>query len=201
MPMEKMRESLNPDNKFREFEAVAVEGTGVRESLRDITAQCLSVLKQRQNIVLDEEEASERLGVGAGALSAAPSRPGAVSAPVLDVVQDCKWSWRGIGVGSGTVTVKSQRNERGDLEYNLQASYKILISSKSLKRTLRFVSEETREVDGIERTFYMLRDTARDKKPVSVLVEKSESNPALFLVYDGVGGEIRVGQPGAKNPF
>jgi hypothetical protein len=201
MPLEKLRESLNPHGKYKEFEAVAVEGTGVRESLREITAQCLAVLKQRQNIVLDEEEASERLGVGAGQLGTAPARPGAVAAPQLEVVSDCKWSWRGIGIGSGTVTLKTQRNDRGDLEYNLQASYKVLGSSKSMKRILRFVNEEKRDTELGEKTFYLLRDTARDKKPVSMLVEKTDTNPNIFLIYDGIGGEIRVGPAGIKNPF
>jgi hypothetical protein len=161
----------------------------------------LAVLKQRQNIVLDENEASERLGVSAGQLGAAPSRPGAANAPVLEVVQDCRWTWRGIGIGSGTITLKAQRNDRGDLEYNLQASYKALLSSRSMKRILRFVNEETRETDGGEKAFYMLRDTARDKKPVSVMIEKTNNNPQLFMIYDGIGGEIRVGPAGFKNPF
>jgi signal recognition particle receptor subunit beta len=201
MPLEKLRESLNPTGKYVEFEAVAVDGTGVRESLRDITAQCLAVLKERQNIVLDEEEASERLGVGAGALQSPPQRAGGQSLPMIDVAQDSRWSWRGIGIGSGTVTIESRRSDSGDIEYSLKASYKVLFSSRSMIRTVRFVNEEKRETESGERTFYLLKDRPKDKKPVSVLVEKTDSEPHVFMIYDGIGGEIRVGPSGVKNPF
>lgn len=201
VPLDKLQAALNPEGKFVEFEAVATEGEGVRETLREISSQCLKRLQSSANIVSDEQVVQERLGVAPGA-GGRPVSATDRNAPELSVSQTSSFRWRGMGVGSGNVSITSSRNERGEVEYSLVTKHKVFGMGKSLKRTLRYVGEDRREEDGIERVYYVLRDASsgRDKAPVAVFIEKM-TNPKVYMMYPGVMGEVRVGPKGEAIPL
>jgi len=200
LPLETMRQHLNPQGKYSEYEAVATEGTGCRESLRDVASQLLAKLNANNNIVSDEAIVTERLGVAAvaGGGIAAPSIADR-QAPELTVTQATRFVWNGIGIGKGTARLSSTRNDRGEMEYNLSTDHKVFgVSKRSLKRTMRYVGEDTRQTETLERTFIVLRDASagRGQAPVAAFVEKGGGTPRLYLVYPGIGGEIKAGPDG-----
>lgn len=201
VPLEKLRAALNPEGKWVEFEAVATDGTGVRETLREISSQCLKKLQSQANIISDEQIVQERLGV-AGGPGGRPASLADRNAPELNVSQLSGFRWRGMGVGSGEVTISSNRNERGEVEYSLTSKHKILGMGRALNRTLRYVGEDRREDEGVERTYYVLRDASsgREKAPIAVFVEKM-TNPKIYLMYPGFLGEVRVGPKGEAIPL
>lgn len=198
VPLEVMRRNLNPEGKFSEYEAVATEGIGCRESLRDVAGQLLKKLNATANIVSDEAVVTERLGVAGAGLAATGGSISDRQAPELEISQPSKFVWHGIAVGSGEVSLSSSRNERGEMEYALVTNHKILISKKNLIRTMRYVGEDKRQVNGVDRTFLVLRDASagRGMAPVAGFVEKSGGVPRLYLVYPGIGGEVKVGPEG-----
>lgn len=159
VPLEKMRQALNPEGKFQESEAVATDGTGVRETLREISMQCLKKLQSSANIVSDEVIVQERLGVTNDDLSR-PVRPLSAfdrNAPEITVSQASTFKWRGMAVGGGGVRLSSTKNDRGETEYALETEHRVLGMSRSLKRALRYVGEESIEDNGMERSYFNLR--------------------------------------------
>jgi mutual gliding-motility protein MglA len=194
-----LRKSLNPQGRFLEYEAVATEGTGCRESLRDVASQLLKKLNSTQNIVTDEAIVTERLGVAgaAGGPSVPPSHTDR-KAPELRVSQTSKFHWRGFGVGTGEVTLRSSQNERGETVYDLATEHRILGSKRSIKRSMRYVGEDKQNVDGIEHNLVVLRDASagRGAAPVAAFVEKGRGADRIYLVYPGIAGEIKVGPEG-----
>src|SRR5690606_12620947 len=97
LPLETMRQHLNPEGKYAEYEAVATEGAGCRESLRDVAGQLLKKLNSTANIVSDEQVVTERLGV-AGAGVGMPAGPSVSDrqAPELDITQPSRFVWNGL---------------------------------------------------------------------------------------------------------
>lgn len=199
LPLEKLRQALNPQGKYAEYEAVATDGTGCRESLRDVSSQLLKKLNEKQNIVSDEEVVAERLGVAGGGAGGGGDR----NAPEFNFNQDSKFHWHGIGVGSGVVSLASGRNERGEMEYALESNHRILVSKRKLKRTMRYVGEDKRMVDGFDRTYHVLRDASagRGQAPVAAFIEKGSGQPRLYLIYPGIAGEVKVGPEGESIPL
>jgi signal recognition particle receptor subunit beta len=202
LPLDVLQRALNPHGKYAEYEAVATEGTGCRESLRDVCSQLLKKLNAEKNIVTDEEVVQERLGVGGGGIAMPRASTADRNAPELKINQDSKFHWRSLGVGSGEVKLTSARNERGEMEYALVSEHRMLGMKKSLKRTMRFVGEDKRSVEGVERTYIVLRDASAGKgvAPVAGFVDKSAGTPRLYLVYPGFAGEVKVGPEGEVVP-
>lgn len=206
MPLDELRAALNPGGKYPDYEAVATDGTGCRESLRDVSGQILKKLNATANIVSDEQVVSERLGV-AGAPAAGGNAGPAVSqadqrAPELSVSQDSSFTWFGLKAGSGDVTLNSRRNDRGEMEYDLATNHKILGLSKKLTRMMRYVGEDKQNVDGVDRTYQVLRDaSASGGKRVAAYVEKGQGMDRIYLVYPGAIGEIKVSPAGEGSPF
>ncbi|MCX7625087.1 MAG: ADP-ribosylation factor-like protein, partial [Candidatus Sumerlaeaceae bacterium] len=105
MPLDQLRSHLNPLGRFVEFEAIATEGIGVRETLREIASQVLARLKENANIVMDEEIIGERLGV----LPAADEEEGSERSgrsrgeqvPSIESTQLSHWLRHNLRVGSG----------------------------------------------------------------------------------------------------
>lgn len=207
LPLEQLREALNPHGKYVEYEAVATDGTGCRESLRDVAGQILKKLNATANIVSDEEVVSERLGVGGNAptASVASSAPSASDrrAPEISVTQDTAFSWNGLKLGSGDVVLASRKNENDEVEYDLLAKYRLVGMSKEIQRTMRYVGEDTQTVDGINRTYTVLRDATASSttKRVAVFVEKGSGMERVYIVYPALLGEIKAGPAGETNPF
>lgn len=205
LPLETLQQALNPGGKYPEYEAVATDGTGCRESLRDVAGQILKKLNATANIESDESVVTERLGVS-GASLAAPG--GGIShadkaAPEISVSQTCQFVWNGIKVGKGETVIGFHRNERGEMEYDLDVKYKIIGQNRTMKRTMKYVGEDKLIVDGIERIYYVMRDVTAGqiKTPVAVFVEKGKGMQRVFLVYPGIAGEIKVGPVNEANPF
>lgn len=207
LPLEELRAALNPEGKFPEYEAVATDGTGCRESLRDVAGQILKKLNATANIVSDEQVVSERLGV-AGSGPAADSGTAKVSqadqrAPELGIVQDSAFTWNGMKLGSGEIRLESRRNDRGEMEYDLNTGHRVFGMKKSLKRMMRYVGEDTHTADGVDRTYHVLRDATAGVggKRVAAYVEKGQGMDRIYLVYPAVAGEMKAGPDGESNPF
>ncbi len=209
LPLDQLQAALNPGGKYSEYEAVATEGDGCRESLRDVASQVLKKLNSTANIVSDEQVVTERLGVAGGTAAAGKSGASApVShadrrAPQISIDQDTVFSWNGIKLGSGDVRLESRKNDREEVEYNLSTKHKVLGLSKSLSRMMRYVGEDKQTVDGIERTYHVLRDatSSSDGKRVAAFVEKGHGMDRIYLVYPGIAGEMKAGPEGEANPF
>lgn len=208
VPLDQLRAALNPGEKYPEYEAVATDGTGCRESLRDVAGQILKKLNATANIVSDEQVVSERLGVaGASKTSGESADESRVSqsdqrAPELNVAQDSAFTWNGLKLGSGDVVLDSRRNDRDEMEYDLSSTHKILGMSKKLGRLMRYVGEDKQNVDGVERTYHVLRDaTGTGSNRVAAYVEKGQGMDRIYLVYPGMAGEIKVSPAGEGNPF
>lgn len=204
LPVETLHQDLNPESRWPEFDAVATEGVGVRETLREVSMQILRRLNATANIVSDEEIVGERLGVlpVAGEPGVADQRgtrqaPG--RNPDLALTQRSQVQWNGIGVGSGVLTIETQVGENGTCEYLLTSDHKILGMKRGFTRMLKYVGEDTRQAGGLRRTFHILRDlnTSRDVVPISAYMEKSD-NPRLYVVYPGIAGEVKIGPRGEK---
>jgi hypothetical protein len=58
-------------------------------------------------------------------------------------------------------------------------------------------------VDGIDRTYHVLRDatTGTDGKRVAAFVEKGQGMDRIYLVYPALMGEMKAGPEGESNPF
>lgn len=206
MPLDQLRAHLNPLGKFVEFEAIATEGIGVRETLREIASQVLARLKENANIIMDEEIIGERLGV----LPAAEEEEGgerqgrarSEQAPPIECSQLSHWLWHNLRVGSGTVAITTVTEENGQALYHLTAEYRILGRRRTLDRRLKYIGEDRRELFGVEHSYYFLRDTAtsRDTVPVTCYVEKG-GIARIYLIYRGFAGEIKVGPPHEPLPF
>lgn len=209
LPLDQLRAALNPNGKYPDYEAVATEGDGCRESLRDVASQILKKLNSTANIVSDEQVVTERLGVaGGGAAGSTGGEAGPVShadrrAPQLTIDQDSSFAWNGMKLGSGDIRLDSRKNDRGEMEYNLVTKHKILGMGKSLTRLMRYVGEDKQSVDGIERTYHVLRDATAGAggKRVAAFVEKGQGMDRIYLVYPGAIGEMKAGPAGESNPF
>lgn len=205
LPLETLQQALNPGGKYPEYEAVATDGTGCRESLRDVASQTLKKLNATANIESDEGIVTERLGVSGTNLSQTGGFASIAdkAAPELSVTQPSQFVWNGFKIGKGDSVILSQRNSRGEMEYDLNVKYKILGRSRVIKRTLKYVGEDKLIVDGVDRTYFVMRDVGggQGQTPVAVFVEKGKGIQRIFLVYPGIGGEIKVGPMGETNPF
>ncbi len=208
VPVEQLEQALNANGEWKSFESVATEGTGVRETLREISSQILQRLQQRANIVSDEELVIERITgsgtgdeVSAAGSSSASSRQTVHVGPPMEISQKSTVTWRGITVGSGTLTLSSMQNDRGETEYALATNHMVCLLRRHFVRTMRYVGEDRHEGDGVERVFHVLRDlaTSREAAPVSAYVEKS-GNPRVYLVYPGIAGEMKIGPEGEAIP-
>jgi len=209
LPLEQLQAALNPGGKYPEYEAVATEGDGCRESLRDVAGQILKKLNATANIVSDEQVVHERLGVAGGSNTPSGGTP-AVSpvshadrrAPELRVDQESAFTWNGMKLGSGEVRLESRKNDRGEMEYDLTSNHKIIGMSKSFTRLMRYVGEDKQNVDGMDRTYHVLRDaTTGDGKRVAAFVEKGQGMDRIYLVYPAMIGEMKCGPEGESNPF
>jgi signal recognition particle receptor subunit beta len=209
MPLDELRAALNPQGKYPDYEAVATDGTGCRESLRDVAGQILQKLNATANIVSDEQLVTERLGVAGGGSASADATDEARTsqadqrAPQLTILQDSAFAWHGIGIGSGEIRLDSRRNDRGEMEYDLNTEHKVLGLGKKLTRLMRYVGEDKQTVDGLERTYHVLRDATAGSggKRVAAYVEKGHGVDRIYLVYPGLAGEIKAGPAGENNPF
>jgi signal recognition particle receptor subunit beta len=207
--LDQLRAALNPGGKYPDYEAVATDGTGCRESLRDVAGQILQKLNATANIVSDEAVVTERLGVaGAGVAKAGTGDEGRVSqadqrAPELTILQDSGFSWNGMRLGSGEIRLDSRRNERGEMEYDLASDHKVLGMGKKLVRVMRYVGEDKQVADGLERTYHVLRDATAGAggKRVAAYVEKGQGMDRIYLVYPGIAGEMKASPAGEDNPF
>lgn len=211
LPLDELRAALNPEGKYPEYEAVATDGTGCRESLRDVAGQILQKLNATANIASDEQVVSERLGVAGTATAGAPASAGADApvsqsdqrAPQLTVIQDSAFSWNGMKLGGGEIQLESRRNDRGEMEYDLRSKHRVLGLGKSLERLMRYVGEDRQTVDGVERVYHVLRDASAGSggKRVAAYVEKGQGMDRIYLVYPAVAGEMKAGPAGETNPF
>lgn len=206
LPVEELRAHLNPLKRFVEFEAIATEGVGVRETLREVASQVLAKLKENANIIMDEEIIGERLGVLPAADDEEESEKARSTtqenAPQIEYSQLSSWRWHGLKVGTGTVTIVTFVEENGQVFYELTADYRILGSKRTLSRKLKYIGEDRREHFGVERAYHFLRDTAtsREAAPVTAYVEKA-TIPRIYLIYPGFAGELKVGPPDEAMPF
>lgn len=212
LPVEDLESYLNPKHEFMSFEAVATEGKGVRETLREVSSQVLKRLNATANIVSDEELVGERLGVAPGAGLPSETETAAAGTPIsprrqpteadknapdLEIMQTSRFFWRGIAVGSGTVSLSTLREESGIVEYALTSNHKIMGIRRSIVRTLSYIGEDRRVTpEGAEKIYYVLRDSGGGKSaPISTFVQKKVS-PRIYLVYQALVGEMKVGPEG-----
>lgn len=203
LSLEELRRDLNPDGKYPDFEAIAPDGVGVRETLRDLCGQILKKLNATANIVSDEQEVGERLGLiqapeaGVMAEGVAPVDSAAKSAPSLDVRQKSKVLWNGVPLGSGELTLATSKNDQGINEYSLSSEHKVLVMKRSFWRAMKYVGEDRRTVNGMDVTYYVLRDTAgtRDTAPLTAFIEKKD-RPKVYVIYPGMAGEMKIGPAG-----
>ncbi|GIX43800.1 MAG: hypothetical protein D6691_03460 [Candidatus Hydrogenedentota bacterium] len=208
LPVAELEARLNPDKRFVQFEAIATEGIGVRETLREIASQVLKKLNETANIVTDEEIVGERLGVlppveeEEKPASSSKLKAASQGGPQIEYEQTSRWSWRGIPIGEGEVSIHTVTQKDGSVNYELRANYRVLLRKRQLNRTLKFIGEDRREILGDTHTYYFLRDTAtsRDTVPVTVYVEKG-TIPRIYMIYPGIAGDIKVGPSGEFNPF
>ncbi|PKO19662.1 GTPase [candidate division BRC1 bacterium HGW-BRC1-1] len=205
--IEKLEATFNPHGRLKSFEAVAVDGDGVRDTLREMCALVLKRLKEQTHIESDEEMVESRLlGSGdQGQTSEASSetkdesrRPLRVGPPI-EMQQTSKVYWRGMGVGTGIITISSMQNERGETEYTLSSNHRILGFNRHFVRTLRFVGEERLKVGVVEVDHYVLQDSGSDDNhiPISAYIEKTPAQRA-YLAYAGMLGEIRFAPEGGE---
>lgn len=205
MPIAELHKDLNPFGKFVEFEAVATDGTGVRESLRELSSQILRKLNQTANITSDEQEVGERLGLLGSPPEAASTpvaqqtatTPGGRTVPELRVTQRSGLRWRGIDLGKGTLDISSLRTDQGDFEYTLTSNHRIAGIKRSFVRSIKYVGEDRRKLNGRELVFYVFRDVTPGMKPASVFVEKAD-RPRVYLEYAGIFGDISVAPEGEQ---
>jgi hypothetical protein len=104
-------------------------------------------------------------------------------------------------VGTGTITLSSMQNDRGETEYTLATNHTVCLLRRHFVRTMRYVGEDRHESDGVERVFHVLRDvnTSREAAPVAAYVEKA-GHPRVYLVYPGIAGEMKAGPEGEAIP-
>lgn len=208
LPVEELRKALNPNGAYPEYEAVATEGIGCRESLRDVAGQILKKLNSTANIVSDEEVVSERLGVAGAPRPSGGGETASVSlsdrkAPELSIDQESSFVWNGMKLGGGDIRLDYRKNERDEVEYELTSKYRIVGMSKSLERVMRYVGEDKQTVDGVTRTYHVLRDATATSngKRVAAFVEAGQGMDRIYLIYPGIAGEIKAGPAGEDNPF
>jgi signal recognition particle receptor subunit beta len=212
LPVEELQKHLNPDGRMQQFEAVATEGIGVRETLREICSQILKRLNEQANIVSDDEIIGERLGLLGG--EAGTEQPDAAAAPagrskapvrkgpVLDIVQSSRWVWGGIGVGTGSLTLSTRTTPEGGEEYTLSSKHRIFLARRRFTRPMKYIGEDRRVVDGTQRTYHVLRDadTSAKTAPITAYVEQTKL-PRVYLIYPGFMGDIHVGPEGEPLVF
>lgn len=205
VPLETLRDALNPGGRYPDYEAVATDGTGCRESLRDVASQILKKLNSTANIVSDEAVVTERLGVAGGSASTASATPSLTdrAAPELSFSQDSSFVWNGMKIGGGDVNLSWNRNDRGEMEYTLATEHNIMGIKRSVKRMLRYVGEDRQIQNGVERTYHVLRDASagREGAPVATFVEKGGGVERIYLIYPAIAGEIKVSPQGEASPF
>jgi hypothetical protein len=208
MPVAELEPHLNPGKKCVQFEAVATEGAGIRETLREIASQVLKRLNESANIISDEEIVGERLGVlpplGEDKQKDSSQRLAAIRKKLrIESSQRSRWTWHGIGIGSGKISISTLDEGDSETRYQLVSDHRILGVRRSMVRSMKYIGEDRRSVDGLERIFHLLRDvshSSRDGAPISAFVEKAP-NPRVYLVYAGMGGEVKVGPEGETQPF
>ncbi|MBX7246429.1 MAG: hypothetical protein K1X53_13110 [Candidatus Sumerlaeaceae bacterium] len=209
LPLEELNKFLNPASRFPVFEAVATEGIGIKETLREISSRILQKLNEQSNIMSDEELVADRLGLkGAGVSENLEdsSKKGfkAVSqtGPELEMSQQSRVSWNGLGIGSGALTLSTLKDPSGNVEYTLSSTHRAFIVKRSFVRTLRYIGEDRRKVGAEVRSYHVLRDVTAGKTsaPISAYVEKS-ATPRLYVVYPGIAGEIKIGPEGEDFPL
>lgn len=210
VPVEDMVQHMNPHGRLVAFEAVATEGTGVRETLREVCSLVLKRLNEQVKDIAGEEMAIDiisKMSEGDepakdASTARMPTASGGKAGPMLRVDQQSKFFWNGLGVGGGKVTLDTNRTIGTATSYSLETQHKILGLSRGISRSLKYIGEETREVDGIERSYYVLRDadSASSKAPVSVYVENAKL-PRIYLVYPGIGADMKTAPEGEQSVF
>ncbi len=207
LPLDELRQALNPGGKYPDYEAVATDGTGCRESLRDVAGQVLKKLNATANIDSDVQVVTERLGVaavaGEGSASGASTSQTDRRAPQLTIDQESGFSWNGIKLGSGNVRLDSRKNDRGEVEYSLVSKHRILGMSKGMERVMRYVGEDKQNVNDLERTYHVLRDATGGSggNRVAAYVENGQGMDRIYLIYPGLAGDIKAGPSGEASPF
>jgi len=204
-PLDVLRAALNPLGRFPEFEAIATEGVGVRETLREVASLVLTKLKEDANIIMDEEIIGERLGVlpqQQDEEGQAKGRRQTEQGPTIDYNQLSHWQWHGFTIGKGSVSISTSTEPDGQTVYLLNAEYRVLGMKRTMQRTLKYIGEDRREQFGVERVYHYLRDTAtsRETVPVTCYVEKS-TIPRIYMIYSGFTGDIKVGPLDEAMPF
>jgi hypothetical protein len=122
--------------------------------------------------------------------------------PPIEIEQRSRVFWRGIGLGGGVLTLSSLQNSRGETEYTLSSNHSVFGLRRHFVRTLRYVGEDKHSVNGHDRLYHVLRDviSSQDGVPITAYVEKM-ANPRVYLVYAGIGGEVKVGPEGETVPI
>ena len=102
-------------------------------------------------------------------------------------------------IGSGFATLAT-RSSAGNVEYMLNMNHKVLgLFSRNLSRALQYVGDDTKLIEGQERSFHILRDASagRESTRINVRIEMS-INPRLHMSYPGIAGDIKVGPQGEE---
>lgn len=204
LPIDELDQYLNPAGRFTIFEASALEGTGVSETLREVSALILKRLQENANIELDKDEIDARIGTKSSkaARAESPSSSGLYAAsrnaPTLDIEQESRTYWRGLSVGGGTVSIVTLGDApEGETDYNVELNHSIVGVPRRTDRRMRYIGQERIEHDGVEREFSVLREVsdARMEARMTAYVDLSGA-PLVYLVYPGIFGEMKTGPAG-----
>lgn len=113
---------------------------------------------------------------------------------MLDIVQTSRWVWGGVGVGGGSITLSTRSTPDGANEYTLSSKHRIFMAGRRFSRPMKYIGEDRRVVDGIQRTYHVLRDadTSAKTAPITAYVEQAKL-PRVYLIYPGFMGDVHVG--------
>jgi signal recognition particle receptor subunit beta len=166
----------------------------------------------------EEEEASEALPPKAAPAVAAPAPPtptptptpppaaapashhpktATPEAPSLLISQDCVAHWRGSRTGKGTLTLSKIE---GTDDYQLTGSLKFMgMFSRSVSKRLITQGAQGRTLDDTTREFVSFVTAAGQDGPDMEVLALNEAEKALFVRYNGFGGEVCLLPPNRES--
>lgn len=213
--VEEIVEALGIHPSTPMIDAVAVNGTGVRETLKAMSSLVIKRLNssggalgssapapapaaaaekpKAEAVAPKKDEFSagkqEKREQPAPAPKAAPVPvPEPVKPEPLVITQECVGLWRGMKSGTGSVTLT--QHSTNTQEFNLSGTVSFMLGKREFNHQFQVVQETTKDLNGKTTEFLILRSAEGQKPQIEAQVATSER--MIFLQYPGFLGQVTI---------
>jgi signal recognition particle receptor subunit beta len=209
--VEEIVEALGIHPSTPMIDAVAVNGTGVRETLKAMSSLVIKRLNSSGGALgssspapaADKPKAeavpAKKVEFSAGKQEkreqpAPAPKPAPIPVPEpvkpepLVITQECVGLWRGMKSGTGYLTLTQHSTNMQ--EFNLSGTVSFMLGKREFNHQFQVVQETTKDLNGKTTEFLILRSAEGQKPLIEAQVATSER--MIFLQYPGFLGQVTV---------